>query len=289
MKTCLFLSFGTDDHDCLKSSMDPFLSKIGNVTIQRLPLKQNDNGTIEKPSTESKPSLPPASLLQLPKLPPSINISIKSSNVASESCENEQTNRVVLQEPHETKDMYDSDYSDKLSITDEENSETSETETCDNLENAQEDGKLPDAVDETNLPDKVDLEGLAAVEMLQSASIIEELPNIKEELMDAEEFRRVQATGECEETSNVVTNDPSEDITCKEEKYSDDEEDPESEEDSESEEADDEHDDQQSGEKIARKKKRKPKSEEKEPKKQKTVQGKFRQYCFNGTNCVVFP
>jgi len=252
------------------------LSKIGNVTIQRLPLKQDDTDKIEKPSTDSKPSPPALETLQLPKLPSSINITIKSSNVSFDSTKNEQETVVEREELRESKSDSDSDYSENAPTTDEENPET---ETCDKMESAQDDSKSHEIVGETtNLSEKVDLDGLAAVEMLQSAAIIEELPIIKEELMDAEEFQRTQLeTGDSEEASVVAENELSKDTICKEDEYSDDEGEIEAEEENESEEADNEQEDQQPDEKATRKKKRKPKSkdEDKESKKQKTSQGRF--------------
>lgn len=136
--------------------MDPYtLSKIGDVTIQRVPPKTEDNTDKDVTDTTvetAQDSLNPQ-LRQLPKLPPSINITVKSNtNVSSEQAspqndvseertehENEcsyNTSSESIEKEYESIEIESDEIPENSGRVQSEypSEEDSETEPCDNVE-----------------------------------------------------------------------------------------------------------------------------------------------------------
>lgn len=277
--------------------MDPYtLSKIGNVTIQPIPSK-SDISDNRKKDTSVEPSPKPLQSIHLLKLPPSIDITIKSVNITAEVNESGNILTNTNTEKSTEENDYNSEYNEEIKLTEQKESENTivdgdplvnfEPETCNKTENKvneeflessfenstevdsegeQNDLEADNAVD---IVKKMDLEGITEGEVLEPADVLEELPKIKDELVD-EGFREDE-----EQCSDDIPNIPVEELIedelpdemmCKEEKFSDEEEE------SESDDADDELDEKQTTTNSSSKKKRKTKSEgdTKDSKKQKT-------------------
>lgn len=277
--------------------MDPYtLSKIGNVTIQPIPSKSDISDNRKKDtSVESSPK--PLQSIHLPKFPPSIDITIKSANITAEV--NESGNTLTDTNTEKLiEDDFNSEYHEEIKLKEQNESENTvvdgdtlvnfEPETCDKTENKLNEEFLEssfenstevdsegerndlDADNAVDIVQKMDLEGITEGEVLEPADVLEELPRIKDELVDNEGFKEDE-----EQCSDDIPNIPVEELIedelpeemmCKEEKFSDEEEE------SESDDADDELDEKQTTTKSSSKKKRKTKSEgdTKDLKKQKT-------------------
>lgn len=71
--------------------MDPFtVTKLGDVTIQRVPSKPDDKPKVAKDNgNEAIPNNIASQIIQLPKLPPSINITVKSNSTPVNSSNNQ--------------------------------------------------------------------------------------------------------------------------------------------------------------------------------------------------------
>lgn len=237
--------------------MDPYiLSKIGDVTIQRV--SSNTENTTDSHRKDSNIEIVQISgnsqLIQLPKLPSSTNISVKSNNFSSEQSEikndvNESDRQCEIENKYY---YYDNTSSEPLERESNENKHDFEnrTEICDNvieynenisndksdrdyqiLSTVQNDEESEIDMDTENVMGKMDLENEDEdLKDIETSQMLDkefednsELPNIEQEFtsLDGDEYREVEGEELPEiPVDEFIESELPEGVICKEEQLS---------------------------------------------------------------------